>query len=135
MIELVPYETSHLQTFEPGVDERLLLESRGNSLDSGFDHVAISVIEDGRTLGIFGMGYMDWLPRIAALLSDELRERPFLLHRGVKRNFEKLVERYDFDEIEADAAADNTVNNRWLVKLGFEFNREHDGNNIYRWSK
>lgn len=135
MIELVPYESHHLKTFDPGIDEILLLESRGGELEGEFENKALSVIEDGKTLGIFGMGYMNGIPRIAALLSDELRQRPYLLHRGVKRHFKILTQVYGFEAVEADAKLDNEISNRWLLRLGFEFDRIEGDYNVYRWSK
>ena len=57
--------------------------------------------------------------RAWALLGDDLRKRPFALHRLVVRGLEGIVRRHALTRIEARVRTDFAAGRRWLEALGF----------------
>jgi hypothetical protein len=78
-------------------------------------------MEDGRSLGCGGLLVEGREARAWAFLSDNLRARPVLLHRTVKRALPVLIEHYELRVVAAEAHEDFAAARRWLECLGFDF--------------
>lgn len=80
---------------------------------------AFALVEQGRALGCGGLVIEGRSGKAWAFLSDDLRQRPLLLHRTVKRALPALAWHYGLIRIDAEAHEDFTAARRWLARLGF----------------
>ena len=53
------------------------------------------------------------------LLSDEIRRRPFTLHRVVKRTVDRLLDETVVKRLRADVPHGFAAGHRWIRRLGF----------------
>lgn len=108
MIDLVPLTAAHrADLFEEGERWRLSDEWLGE---------AAAIVEDGNALGVLCLSVLDTGEyRVCMTISDELRERPLALHRGVVRGLAAL--RALGRPIVAEA--ENEIGAAWLTRLGF----------------
>ena len=116
---LEPFKKEHLEALDPGEREQFLMKHWEWEVAPMFEGKAISLMEGEKTLAVAGMSMVGDVPRLAALMSDGLRERPLFLHRFVKKALPRVAEFFGFPEIEAGARADDVPANRWLWALGF----------------
>jgi hypothetical protein len=124
MIEVVPFYPEHLKN-----------SSFQRPLNHFFDGQAVSLRDDGRTLGIAGLVSIGGIPKLAGLVSEELKQRPMLLHRVVKKSLPHVIDFFDLPFIEAEVPKNNAISNRWLLSLGFTFQETQDTVNVYRYIK
>ena len=82
---------------------------------------AFSALAGGRVLGCAGVivPHGSRCGRAWALLGDDLRARPFLLHRLAARGLDSIARRHCLTRIEASVQADFAAGRRWLEALGF----------------
>lgn len=124
MIEIIPYHPEHLSN-----------SSFQRPLNPFFDGQAVSLRDNGRTLGIAGLVSIEGIPKLSGLISEELKQRPMLLHRVVKKSLPHVLDFFDLPFIEAEVPKNNAISNRWLVSLGFTFHETQDTVKVYRYNK
>ena len=130
-MEITPFQPAHLENFEPGEREHSIFLRLGRDLSKN----ALSLMEGDKCLGIAALAMVKGVPRATSLISDELRSRPFLLHRLVKRSIRKVAEDLNFSIIEASVEPNDWEAQRWANALGFKFHRHEQKLLIYRWTK
>lgn len=82
---------------------------------------AFTLIQKGRALGCAGLILEGRSAKAWAFFSDELRRRPYLLHRTVRRALPALIAHYELKELTAEAHADFRRARVWLERLGLRF--------------
>jgi uncharacterized protein YjeT (DUF2065 family) len=116
-MQLIPFHPSHLSVFTPGQwDEAAMRLGNLDDAAKRLSGLGVSAIEDGRTLGIGAIVGNS----ASLLLSDELRARPVILHRTVKRVMDGVMNQLGMAFIEATAHRDFTAAHKWLERLGFK---------------
>lgn len=121
-IGLVPFTQSHLLEIDLGEHDRDFLATHGFGVGgvAQWDGRAETIVEDGRPLGVIGIGIEKQVAYPWLLLSDRLRDRYWLtLHRCAKYCIAGLMNRSDVTRIEAVAYNDFTQGCQWLERLGF----------------
>lgn len=114
----MPYEIAHLDTFEPGYWD---METTMNLRDQeGWEGMAASVVEDGRTLAIFGIGLPRATAMIWAVVSDEMRQRPVALCRMARTCLLGLQVNPNIEIIKVEVDFEFTEARRWAEWLGFK---------------
>lgn len=119
-IRLVPFAPSHLLRLRPGAWDRAALGDAG--LDARLCAVwpegpALSAVANGRVLGCAGLMAEGETATAWALLSDELRRRPVVLHRAARRALDEWVPR--FSRVRATVIESFGAGHRWALSLGF----------------
>ena len=81
---------------------------------------AFSAVDDaGRVLGCAGVVIAGEVGYAWAFLSEDLRDRPMVLHRAVKRGLRKIEADYQLTGLRAAADEKFLPARRWLERLGF----------------
>ena len=119
MIIVRPFRLADLARLDPPALTAAQLEGlRGLPLPPGRAYTAE---EAGRLLGCAGvLAPTDGrVGRAWAILGDELRHRPLVLHRRVLRLLPRIAAELGLDRIEARVRADYPAGQAWLERLGF----------------
>ncbi|MGF1593837.1 MAG: hypothetical protein ACFCUW_11190 [Kiloniellaceae bacterium] len=116
-LRVVPFAPAQLADLEPPVFCRGQLRDFAAAYRPAGP--AFSLVEEGRVLGCAGLVLEGTRGRAWAFLSESLRQRPFLLHRTVRRALPALARHYDLEIIDAEAHADFAAARQWLERLGF----------------
>ncbi len=109
-MKLVAFEPAHLRQLDPGTAN--LMPRPG---------VAFSLLDADRVLGCAGLVPMAGHAEAWALISDELRARPMILHRLVVRALRMLDDRWPTPLLAVVQTESRTARN-WLERLGFRRN-------------
>lgn len=110
-VRLLPFRPEHMATFPDPVPGPITAPWIGK---------AVSVVENGRTLGVFGLYSIDnGKVGVAALISDKLRRRPLVLHRRCARGLQALRREMTGYEVWADVRESDVIAQRWVERLGF----------------
>ena len=117
MIELVAYERSHLDTFEPGEND--IATTLALSVNDGWEGNAVSIQEAGRTLAIVGFAIPRKEVALWAVISDEFRRRPIALCRMAKSSLDEIWKQHSPDNIVVEVDLEFTEARRWAEWLGF----------------
>lgn len=111
-MEILPYKKEHLYQIRCanlyGLTENDLTAWEGD---------AISVLDRGDVLAVFGIYAVERVGTAWALISESIKSRPMLLHRLVKRNIPIVMNHFSLAVIEA--TADDLLGREWLLRLGF----------------
>ena len=114
-----PFRLADLARLAPPALTALQLDGlEGLPLPPGLAYTA----EDaGRVLGCAGVLAPPGarVGRAWAILGDELRHRPQVLHRRVLRRLPRIAAELGLDRIEARVRADYPAGRAWLERLGF----------------
>ena len=119
MITVRPFRLADLARLDPPVLTAEQLDGlRGLPLPPGRAYTAE---ESGRVLGCAGVLAAPGarVGRAWAILGDELRRRPLVLHRRVLRRLPRIAAELGLDRIEARVRADYPAGQTWLERLGF----------------
>jgi len=118
---IVAFEPAHLADIDPPV----LLRGQMQRFAAAYRPAgpAFTLMEQGQALGCGGLILEGELGHAWAFLSDILRRRPQLLHRTVSRALPALMQHYDLECLTAEAHVDFSGARRWLVRLGFSFEK------------
>ena len=119
MITVRPFRLSDLARLDPPVLTAAQLEGlQGLSLPPGRAYTAE---EAARVLGCAGVlvPASGRVGRAWAILGDELRDRPLVLHRRVLRLLPRIATELGLDRVEARVRSDYTAGRFWLERLGF----------------
>ncbi len=121
MIAIVPYLREDWDRFTPGEIERTTIDDMDSPVDpASMEGFAESVVEDGKVLAVFCILKADDETAVISMaLSDEIRSRPMLLHRGVRKGLRDLHDR-GFRKVVATNVPGYHETERWLARLGFE---------------
>ena len=126
---LVAFAPEHLKRFDPGIYD--LAAMTGYDLQAQAERwagKAVSVAFEDRILAIVGIsldqdgGAHGWM-----LASDEMRRRPYTLHRGMVRWLRKVPDLFGLDTLDITVDPFFTRAQRWAERLGFrEIERKHN---------
>lgn len=118
-LRIEPFAPAHLADIDPLVFDRPQMRR----FAAGYRQAgpAFSLMEDEKALGCAGLVIEAGTGRAWAFFSEELRGRPMLLHRTVKRALPALVAHYGLQCVLAEAHADFHAARRWLERLGFRY--------------
>lgn len=127
-MELLPFECSHLTGFKPGAIDR-----QPASLlyyEQQWIGKAVTVQENGETLGVVGIANVNGAAHIWAVMSDELRQRPIALCRMARASLPNIAKLPGIDMVEIRIDDAFPASRRWAEWLGFE--DTGDGRMIWR---
>jgi hypothetical protein len=125
-MRIVPFEPRHLARIAPGPFERLAVE--GIEFDWPASGVAIPgpaftlIDSDGTPLGAGGLVPL-WRGVVQGWVfaSDQLRRRPLVLHRAVRRGLAMAETGLGLHRIQITVHEDFAASRRWVERLGFRF--------------
>ena len=115
-----PFRPEDLAAFQPGpYDRGVIARSRFADAAAAWAGHAATLWLDGQAIAIGGVSVdgdegLGWL-----LLSDEVRRRPFTLHRLVKRTASRLLKETVVKRLYADVPHGFAAGHRWVRRLGF----------------
>ncbi|MEQ8195465.1 MAG: hypothetical protein RIB59_13345 [Rhodospirillales bacterium] len=118
MIEIVPFEPSHLIKIDPPVMTiRQILEFTRQYQEKG---PAFTGIEEDNVLGCGGIIIDGEIGIVWAFLSNQIRKRPMALHRIVKQKLKEFERDNRLKRIIAASHENFYAAHRWLESLGFK---------------
>lgn len=117
-MDIVPYEPAHLDTLVPGSHDALNKISL--ELEPGWENLAVSVRDEGRTLCVVGIAKLQTTAHVWAVMSDELREKPIALCRMAKASLPAIKELPGIEMVSIDVDLEFTEARRWAEWLGFQ---------------
>lgn len=116
-MELVYYQRDHLDSFVPGPWD--IATTMSLEIEDGWEGKAVSIREDGRTLGVVGVAVPGATALVWAVLSDELRRRPIALCRMAKASLSGIKDLPGVDKVAIEVDLEFTTARRWAEWLGF----------------
>jgi len=124
MINVRPFRLADLARLDPPALTAAQLNGlQGLPLPPGKAYTVVEsgVVAAGRVLGCAGVLAPPGgrVGRAWAILGDELRSRPLVLHRRVLRLLPRIAAEFGLDRIEAATRADFRAGRAWLERLGF----------------
>lgn len=116
-MEIVPFDPSDLVHIHPP----MLTPAQWLAFAAGYrDAGAAYTLVDGDTvLGCGGVLIEGRVGTAWAVLSDEIRARPVVMHRQVKRLLNKIGTEYRLEQILATVYEEFSAGRRWMERLGF----------------
>lgn len=134
-MKLEPFEQRHMETFSAGAEERLAFGNDFRVSDK-FVGKAIVLVDGVKTLGIASITVdCGGNATASVVLSDELRSKPMLLHRLVKKGLKKVIDHYRFNSLNINVRDGDIVSLRWAERLGFKSVERKDGFYLLRWTR
>ena len=117
-MDLVPYQRGHLDTFEPGAWDVAL--TRDLRAIAGWEELAVSMRENGKTLGVVGIAKINSTAHVWLVLSEAMRRRPIALTRMARASLTNIetIPGIRCVEISVDPMFD--AGWRWAERLGFK---------------
>ncbi len=134
-MNITPFRMEDLDTFIPGERELSAVPTGQAMISERFVGEAVSVIDNGITIGIAGVTVDDGIPRASVMLSDLFRDRPIVLHRMAARGLKAVMDYFKFDTMEAEVKDTDTIGKRWAERLGFKPYSQDGLSIIYRFTK
>lgn len=121
-LRLVPFEPAHLDRFDPGSFDRIVLDPQYfNFLRARWPGHALAATRGGRTLGITGAVIIGTCAHPWVALSDEFRrDYPVLLTKLARAVLRHLINVDGADRIVVTVDPDFVRSRRWLERLGFK---------------
>ena len=118
---LIPFEPFHVEHFRPGSIDKLAMNGHDlRKLSDNWNGNAVSAIQDGKVIGIAGIG-MDGDTAVAWLfLSDEIRKMPVFLYRTVKNGLIQLTEKLGLRTLDAFVVNGFMSGIKFAEALGFQ---------------
>lgn len=116
-MELVSFEPEHLLDIDPPVMNPEEMRFFAACYES--QGPAYTGLEDRTVIGCAGVAIDGKTGRVWAVLSDRIRNKPFALHRAVRREMEKIIEQHELECLEATCHAQFMTAQKWLERLGF----------------
>ena len=80
---------------------------------------AYTLVDGDTVLGCGGVLIEGRVGTAWAVLSDEIRARPVVLHRQVKRMLNQIVTEYQLEQVLATVYEEFSAGRRWMGRLGF----------------
>lgn len=121
----MPFHPRHLAAVELGAEERAEYALFGPDLfrvlAEGQGPASSLVDGDGRILGCFGMHVVGREGVLWAVLSDEVRTRPFSLHRAARRQLDRVERLGRTGRILTVVRDGFEAGQRWITHLGFAY--------------
>lgn len=123
VIELVPFETAHLDSIE-GLNPLMHVLAEGYKKNG----TAFTALYEGRPIGMAGVVVLyggtlkgkSWnVGEAWTVFTDEFKQHPKFLHRAVKHCLANIAKTYNMIRIQASCKKDYVVGDRWLKSLGF----------------
>jgi RimJ/RimL family protein N-acetyltransferase len=119
-VHIVPFQPGHLKAFRPGArDAAIMAKWDFVNRVNDFSGTAASALRGPDVLAVAGITVTDGEGLAWIFAADELRSRPFLMHRAVKRMLRAALKEWSLSRIVAEVAADFATGHRWVLKLGF----------------
>lgn len=121
-MKIVPFRIGHLDHLDYGAFERANMNEvqEFRRVIDKLPGPAKTLMDGDEPVGAFGIvvtGREGWS---WAAFSDDLRDKPFALHRLAKRELAAAMKEYGLDAVHGTLAGDWSTGRQWLEKLGFE---------------
>ena len=116
-MEIVPFDPSDLVHIHP----RMLTPAQWLAFAAGYRDAgpAYTLVDGDTVLGCAGVLIEGRVGTAWAVLSDEIRARPVVMHRQVKRTLNKIITEYQLEQILATVCEEFSAGRRWIERLGF----------------
>ena len=116
-MEIVPFDPSDLVHIHPP----MLTPAQWLAFAAGYRDAgpAYTLVDGDTVLGCAGVLIEGRVGTAWAVLSDEIRARPVVLHRQVKRMLNQIVMEYQLEQILATVYEEFSAGRRWMERLGF----------------
>lgn len=116
-MEIVPFDPSDLAHIHPP----MLTPAQWLAFAAGYRDAgpAYTLVDGDTVLGCAGVLIEGRVGTAWAVLSDEIRARPVVLHRQVKRMLNQIVMEYQLEQILATVYEEFSAGRRWMERLGF----------------
>ncbi len=116
-MEIVPFDPSDLVHIHPP----MLTPAQWLAFAAGYRDAgpAYTFVDGDTVLGCGGVLIEGRVGTAWAVLSDEIRTRPVVLHRQVKRTLNQIVTEYKLEQVLATVYEEFSAGRRWMGRLGF----------------
>lgn len=117
-MDLIPYQRIHLDTFEPGAWDVAL--TRNLRAMAGWEGLAVSMRENGKTLGVVGIARVNNTAHVWLILSEAMRRRPIALTRMARASLANIRAMPGIRCVEISVDPMFDAGWRWAERLGFK---------------